>query len=150
MLRKELIVLGLEGSTSEEVLRNLSARFVKAGVAKDTYPDALVVREKKYPTALPATAFDVAVPHTFKEYINEPAVGIGVLKEPVAFQQMGSPEITLHPQILFMLAITDPNEQISLLRKIMKLIQDKDELVKIRNAKSPDEIYDMLAPVFNQ
>lgn len=149
MLRKELIVLGLDGKTSEDVLRNLSAKFVEIGVAKDTYPDALVAREKKYPTALPATAFDIAVPHTFKEYINEPAVGIGVLKEPVEFQQMGSPEITLKPQILFMLAITDPNEQIALLKKIMKLIQNKEELMKIRNAKSSDEIYEMLAPIFN-
>ena len=149
MLVKDLIVLNLEGSTSEEVLRNLSAEFVKIGVAKPTYPDALVEREKKYPTALPATAFDIAVPHTFKEYINTPAIGIGVLKNPVEFQQMGSPEITLKPKILFMLAITDPNEQIALLKKIMKLIQNKEELDKIRDAKSRDEIYDMLAPIFN-
>lgn len=149
MLRKDLIVLNLEGETSEEVLRNLSAEFVKSGVAKPTYPDALVEREKKYPTALPAVAFDIAVPHTFKEYINEPAIGIGVLKNTVQFQQMGSPEITLEPKVLFMLAITDPNEQIALLKKIMKLIQNEEELKQIRAAKSTDEIYDLLSPIFN-
>ncbi|NCB32290.1 MAG: PTS sugar transporter subunit IIA [Erysipelotrichia bacterium] len=149
MLRKDLIVLELEGKTSEEVLRNLSAEFVKTGVAKPTYPDALVEREKKYPTALPAVAFDIAVPHTFKEYINEPAIGIGILKNKVQFQQMGSPEIALEPKLLFMLAITDPNEQIALLKKIMMLIQDEKKLNQIRDAGSSEEIYELLSPIFN-
>ena len=149
MLRKELIRLNLEAETSEEALRTLAQVFVDNGVAKDSYPDAIVAREQKYPTGLPATAFDIAVPHTFAEHVNEPAMGVGVLKKPVTFQQMGSPEITLHPQILFMLAITDPKEQISLLRKIMKLIQNPEALNKVREAKSVDEVYDILNPLLS-
>ena len=149
MLRKELIRLNLEAETSEEALRTLAQVFVDNGVAKDSYPDAIVAREQKYPTGLPATAFDIAVPHTFAEHVNEPAMGVGVLKNPVTFQQMGSPEITLHPQILFMLAITDPKEQISLLRKIMKLIQNPEALNKVREAKTVDEVYDILNPLLS-
>lgn len=149
MLRKELIRLNLEAETSEEALRTLAQVFVDNGVAKESYPDAIVVREGKYPTGLPATAFDIAVPHTFAEHVNEPAMGVGILKHPVVFQQMGSPEITLHPQILFMLAITDPKEQITLLRKIMKLIQNPEALNKVRDAQSVDEVYDILEPLLS-
>lgn len=147
MLKKELIRLNLEAETSEEALRTLAQVFVDNGVAKESYPDAIVLRESKYPTGLPATAFDIAVPHTFAEHVNEPAMGVGILKHPVVFQQMGSPEITLHPQILFMLAITDPKEQITLLRKIMKLIQNPEALNKVRESQSVDEVYELLEPL---
>ena len=126
MLRKELIRLDVEAKTAEEALRIMAGLFVESGVAKPSYPDAIVAREAQYPTALPATAFDIAVPHTFAEHVNEPAMGICVLREPVEFHQMGSPEITLQPRLLFMLAITDPKDQIKLLRKIMKLIQNPE------------------------
>lgn len=141
MLRKELIKLNVEAKTSEEALRIMANEFVKAGVAKPSYPDAIVAREEKYPTALPATAFDIAVPHTFAEHVNEPAMGICVLKEPVEFRQMGSPEIELHPQLLFMLAITDPKDQIKLLRKIMKLIQNSEALNHIKESGDVEEVY---------
>lgn len=147
MLRKDLIKLNAEARTSEEALRAMAQLFVDAGVAKPSYPDAIVEREAKYPTALPATAFDIAVPHTFAEHVNEPAMGICVLKEPVEFKQMGSPEITLHPRLLFMLAITDPKDQISLLRKIMKLIQNADALNQIRGAKDAEEVYSIVNPL---
>lgn len=141
MLRKELIKLNLEAENFEEALKSMAQAFVDAGVAKESYPEAIVEREKVYPTALPATAFDIAVPHTFAEHVNEPAMGIAVLKKPVEFRQMGSPDIILHPQVLFMLAITDPEDQITLLRKIMSLIQNEESLNDIKNAQSVEELY---------
>ena len=147
LLKKELIKLGLEGETSKDVLRALASIFVEAGVAKDTYPDAIVLRESQYPTALPATAFDIAIPHTFAEHVNEPAMGVAVLAHPVEFQQMGSPEITLHPQVLFMLAITDPKDKIELLKRIMGIIQNPEVLNQIKYAKTTDEIYDLVGPI---
>lgn len=147
MLKKELIKLNVDAKTSEEALRIMAQLFVDTGVAKPSYPDAIVEREAKYPTALPATAFDIAVPHTFAEHVNAPAMGICVLKEPVEFKQMGSPEITLQPQLLFMLAITDPKDQISLLRKIMKLIQNPEALNQIKAASSTDEVYSIVNPL---
>ncbi len=147
MLRKELIKLDADVENSEEALRMMAEMFVQEGAAKPSYPDAIIAREAQYPTALPAEAFDIAIPHTFAEHVNEPAMGICVLKNPVEFKQMGSPEITLHPQLLFMLAITDPKDQITLLRKIMKLIQNADALKQIKEADSVDEIYSIVNPL---
>lgn len=145
ILKKELIVMDVEAASSEEALRIMANYFVAAGIGKASYPDAIVEREKQYPTALPATAFDIAVPHTFAEHVNEAAMGVCILKNPVEFRQMGSPDITLHPQVLFMLAITDPKEQIVILKKIMKLIQNEQALNQIKNAKTSDEIYQLVS-----
>ncbi|MDV4149949.1 PTS sugar transporter subunit IIA [Clostridium sp. AL.422] len=144
MLRKDLIRLNVDAKTSEDALRTMAQVFVDLGIAKSTYPQAIIEREDKYPTALPAAAFDIAIPHTFAEHVNEPAMGICVLKKPVEFKQMGSPDITLYPQILFMLAVTDPKDQISILRKIMMLIQNSDVLKKIKTATTVDEVYSIV------
>lgn len=144
ILKKELIVMDVEAVDSEEALRIMANHFVEAGVGKKSYPDAIVEREKQYPTALPATAFDIAVPHTFAEHVNEAAMGVCILKHPVEFRQMGSPDITLHPQLLFMLAITNPKEQIVILKKIMKLIQNEQALNQIRDAQTGDEVYELV------
>ena len=148
-LKKELILLNLEAESNYDVLYKMGQKFVDVGVAKPSYPQALVDREKNYPTALPAQAFDIATPHTFAEHVNEAAMGIAVLAHPVEWQQMGSPEITLHPQVIFMLAITDPKSQIGTLRKIMQLIQNNETLEKIKNAKDQDEIYELVKDIFD-
>ena len=149
MLRKELIKIGLDCANSTEVLMTMGQAFVDLGVAKESYPQALVDREANYPTALPATAFDIATPHTFAEHVNEPAAGIAILDHPVEWQQMGSPEITLHPQLIFVLAVTDPKQQIGTLRKIMMLIQNPEKLQKIKDAKTVDEVYALVEDIFN-
>lgn len=146
LLRKDLIRIGLKGNTSEEVERNFAAVFVEAGVGKPNYPDAIVEREKEYPTGLPAAAFDIAIPHTYAEYVNEEAMGIAILEQPVEFKQMGSPEITLYPQILFMLAIINPKNQIKTLQNIVKIVQSGDLLQQVKNAKTAEEVFDILEP----
>lgn len=145
-LRKELIKVGLDAADEEDALRQMSAEFVALGVAKDSFPEALLEREGVYPTGLPAIAFDIAIPHCASENVNETSMGVAVLAHPVEFLQMGSPEITLHPEILFMLAIKDPKKQIETLQKIMGVIQNANLLNAIKKAQSADEVYELLAP----
>lgn len=145
-LRKELIKVGLDAADEEDALRQMSAEFVALGVAKDSFPEALLERERVYPTGLPAIAFDIAIPHCASENVKETSMGVAVLAHPVEFPQMGSPEITLHPEILFMLAIKDPKKQIETLQKIMGVIQNADLLNAIKKARSADEVYELLAP----
>lgn len=147
MLRKELIQLNLECEDSQEAIRTLAQSFVKYGAVKESFVEAVMEREKNYPTGLPAVAYDIAIPHTVSKHVIEPAMAVGVLKKPVEFHQMGSPEIILHPQVLFMLAISDPKEQLTLLRRIMKLLQNKELLEAVKEADTPDKVYDLLKPV---
>jgi PTS system galactitol-specific IIA component len=147
MLNRDLIRLDLDVKSKEEAIRTLAEDFVRAGVVRESFVDAVLERERQSPTALPAVAYDIAIPHTVSAHVLTPAMNVAVLKHPVEFQQMGSPDITLHPQVIFMLAISDPKDQLSLLRRIMKMLQNKDLLNRIRSAKTKDEIYDLLRPV---
>jgi len=146
LLRKELVNVGIEASSQKDLLLKLANQFLAEGLVKPSFLQAILDREAVYPTGLPATAFDIAIPHCAASNVNETSMAVATLKHPVEFQQMGSVEITLHPQVVFMLAIQDPDKQLETLQKIMGVIQDKKLLEDIRAAKTVDELYGLLAP----
>lgn len=147
ILKKELIRLAIEAADSEEALRIVAQGFVDSGYAKDTYPGAIVDRERVFATGLPAPAFDIAIPHCDSEHVIKPGVGIATLKDPVAFHMMGDPETILHPKVLFMLALTEPHGQLEMLQKLIGVIQDAELLEKIAACNDADALYDLMAPV---
>ena len=149
LLRKELISINMDVDSREDLLFKLAQRFLDEGLVKDTFPQAILERETVYPTGLPAVAFDIAIPHCAASNVNETSMAVATLKHSVEFQQMGSPEITLHPEVVFMLAIQDPNKQIETLQKIMGVIQDGELLKSIRSVKTSVELYDLLAVKVN-
>lgn len=149
LLRKELVNVNLEASSKEDLLRKLAGEFLEEGLVKPSFPQAILDREAAYPTGLPAIAFDIAIPHCAASNVIETSMAVATLAHPVEFQQMGSAEITLHPEVVFMLAIQDPDKQLETLQKIMGVIQDRDLLVKIRSSRDADELYGLLSPKVN-
>ena len=147
ILKKGLIKLAVEATDSEEALRAVAQGFVDNGYAKDTYPQAIVERERVFATGLPAPAFDIAIPHCDSEHVIKPGIGIATLKDSVAFQMMGDSETILHPKVLFMLALTEPHGQLEMLQKLIGVIQDAKLLEKIGACKDVDALYELMAPV---
>lgn len=144
MLNRDLILLDLDCKSSDEVIRTMAARFAEVGVVRESFIEAVAHRETVFPTAIPAE-IPIALPHTASEHVITPAVGVGVLRHPVEFSQMGSPEIKLQPELVFMLAIKDPKAQIGLLKQMMKLIQNGELLRSIQRAADADTVYSLLA-----
>lgn len=144
LLHKELIKVGASYTSQEEALRSIAQGFVDEGLCKDTFPDALVEREASYPTGLPA-ALDIAIPHCAASNVNTTSMACVTLKEPVEFHEMGDPNSVVHPRIIFMLAIKDPDKQIETLQKLMSVIQDADLLNNILDATSQEDVYTLLA-----
>lgn len=102
VLKKELIAVGESYSSREEALLTIARRFVSAGYAKGSYPQAIIERERVFPTGLPAEAFDIAISHCDSEHVLESAIGVSVLDKPVEFCMMGNlSDEPLHPLIIF-------------------------------------------------
>lgn len=147
VLKKELIAVGESFSSREEALLTIANRFVDAGYARGSYPQAIIERERVFPTGLPAEAFDIAISHCDSEHVLESAIGASVLERPVEFCMMGNlSDEPLHPIIIFMLAIKDPKCQVPTLQKMMEVIQNKHLLEQLRGAASEEEVFDLLAP----
>ena len=146
VLKKELILVGMTETSAEEAMRALAGTMLAAGLVRESFVEAVLAREKAYPTGIPAKIFDIALPHTMAEHVIEPCLAVGVLKKPVEFRQMGTPDIILHPRVIFMLAISDPKEQLGQLKKIMKLLQNDELLLGIRDADNAERVVELLTP----
>lgn len=144
-LKKELIFVNKLYSTNEEALREMANEFVDLGVCKQSYPQAILDREKKYATGLP-TSVGTAISHCDPEHVVQAAMGVTTLCHPVKFGQMGGGE-DVDVSIIFMLAVKEAKAQVPTLQKLMKIIQDSDMLHKIIKISNGEALYKLLVPV---
>lgn len=129
----------------EEVLHYFADLAMKNGFAKAGFDDALIQREKEFPTGLPME-IPIAIPHAYPEYINQPGIGIALLQPPVNFRQMGSEEeIWLPVHLVLLMLVTQDIAHSSDLSVIIRMFQDVGWYESFSKAKTPDE----LAKCFN-
>ncbi len=142
----ELVTMIDAPMTKEEIVRLVSAPLLKAGLVKDSYPQALLEREKNFPTGLPTQGVGVAIPHTDCEHVNTAGMAIGILRHPVVFQNMVDPEEAIEVQILFMLAIDEPHGQVEMLQRLSDVLQDPDLLETIVGSAGPADAWSAIEP----
>lgn len=143
-LDKSVIVPDLEAESWEDVMKSLGQKLIDEGYTKESYIDALITREKDFPTGLDIDGLGVAIPHTDVSHVNKAGIAIGVLKKPVTFIQMGSDDEEIGVKLVFMLAVTDPNAHIDELQRIIEIIQDKDVLEKLFTVTDKDTIIEVI------
>ncbi len=140
LLDKNLIVLDADVKTAEECIRLSAGLFRRHGYVKEGYADAVAARETEYPTGLPGDGISIAIPHTNNEFVNKPCVGVVIPRNPVQFGMMGTKNDVLSCEVILPMVIQDSKMQITMLREMMKIIQNGELLRKIRDAKSKEEI----------
>lgn len=139
-LKSELILLDFEADSSTEVFEKLGRTLIKEGYCKETYIDALIEREKDFPTGINMGGIGIAIPHTDKRHVNHGGVAIGVLKKSVDFYQMGTTDEKVEAKLIFMLAVDDPKEHLTFLQRILQVLQDQKVLEKVKNVTSKEEL----------
>ena len=147
ILDRNLIFPGLDAPKMEDVMTRVGGALTKAGYAKDTYVEALIAREKEYPTALDVEGYGVAIPHTPVDHVLGTVIPVAILKEPVEFVQMGSDDETIGVRIIFMLTLAGkPGEHghLDQLQRVLSIIQDTAVLDRLLSAKDADEIMNII------
>lgn len=139
-----MILTNLEARSSDEVMEKVGGAVIRAGYAKESYVQALKVREKDYPTGLDVDGIGVAIPHTSVDHVLKSGVAIATLKQPVTFVQMGTDDETAEIKVVFMLAVVDPNDHIDELQQILAILQDTTVLEKLMNAENAQQIIDLV------
>jgi PTS system galactitol-specific IIA component len=135
IIEEDLIEVNIDADDFAEAITVLSRNFLRKNYVKRTFPDALIEREKTFPTGLETNRLGIAIPHTDPKHVIKGSLGIGILKNPVTFQAMDTKK-DVPVSIIFMLAITHPASQLKTLQKIMELIRDEQALLDIKNAKN--------------
>ncbi|NRT75167.1 PTS sugar transporter subunit IIA [Clostridium beijerinckii] len=143
-MNSDLIALNLEVKNKEEVIQELGKRMFEKGYVKSTYIDAVLEREKTLPTGLDIGEMCVAIPHTDSKHVNESNVALAVLKNPVEFRNMIDPNKKVEVMVVFLLAINDPDSQVTLLSKLMSVFQNVELLKQIKSSSSTEEVTKLL------
>lgn len=140
MVKPELVNLQLDISTSSQLFHGVAQALQEQGFVKPSYLDALIDREKVFPTGLATEFMNVAIPHADPEHVNQPFIYIARNKQNVKFLQMGDNQ-ELNVQSFLFLGIKNPKEQIGLLARIMELLGNDSFIKKFRQVTSNEEAY---------
>jgi len=141
---ESVILLDLEAKTSKEVLTLMSKHLNEKRLIKDSYLEAVVSREKEFPTGLPTKGISVAIPHTDAEHVKQKTISLAILKDPVEFGVMGDPHQTTPVKLVFMLAMDEADAQLNLLQNLMKVFQDEEMLQFLVSEKDKSKIVNVL------
>jgi len=139
LISPEIVLLDLEAESDMEAIDKLARHLYAKGIVKESYVPAVKQREIDFCTGLAFKTMGVALPHTDSFHVNQQAVAIGVLKHPVPFHAMGTPEETVDVSMMFMLAIQKPDAEIAFLGKMIEILQEDGCLEMIRNAPTPED-----------
>jgi PTS system galactitol-specific IIA component len=141
---ENIVLVELNGTSREDLLTTLTQALVQAGYVQPEYVDAVLEREKDFPTGLPTEPVAVAIPHGSPECVIKSGVAVGVLSNPVAFQEMGTPTNTVDVRLVFVLAIREVESQTEILQRFMQIFQARALLEQLCVARKPENIVKLL------
>lgn len=148
-ITEECVFRDLDFPDHLKALSFLADSLKKAGYVKEGYKEAILAREKQYPTGLPGGEINMAIPHTDYHLVNRTTVAVGILKNPVLFHSMDNVAHEIPVQVIIMLAIKEPHGQIKMLQNIIGLIRDHELLKSIIDDYSTDQIIKKLKTRLN-
>lgn len=143
MFDEEIVLLDITPKDSTEALSMVSDELIKKAVVKESYKDAVIKREKEFPTGLNAPSCGIAIPHTDAIHVNKPQIAIARLAQPVKFLQMGD-GANVEAKLIFMLALKEPHAQLETLQKLMALIQNETAVTELIAAKDSKTVINVL------
>ena len=128
----------------EAALKLLADELIKSGVAKDSFYDGIITREKNFATGLTLNNMCVAIPHTDPEHVNRTQIAFMSLTEPVDFIEMGTDDKVIPVTMMFMLALKEAHQQLDMLMKLMDVFQNDDLMERFKEVDNFDDYYKLI------
>jgi PTS system galactitol-specific IIA component len=144
VLKEDCIIENLKVKTKEEALTAMCGILLAKGYVKDSFLQAILERERLYPSGLPMEGHKIAIPHTDAEHVNESVILFARLEDPVEFSSMGDPDEKILVRLVSMFALKEKKKIGFLLDVLITAYSDNDTLEAILRAPSAKEIYKFL------
>ncbi len=145
IFNEQLVIMDCEATDSSEVISQLCTRMEQHGMVKETYKAAVIKREEEFPTGIPTAFYDIAIPHAPSSHVINPGIAIAYLRNDVKFYSMGAEDELLSPKIVILLAIKDPQAQLTLLRNLMGAFEDEQLMTELLHAKNVGDVVDVVS-----
>ena len=132
--------MNLKAEDNKEVLQIMGDAMIREEYGDQGFTEALLKREKDYPTGLDVDGIGVAIPHTDAEHVKKEGISIAVLDRPVEFDAMGEENCQIPVKIVIMFTVAGKNKHIDRLLQILALIKDEKILQGLLEAESKEDI----------
>jgi PTS system galactitol-specific IIA component len=139
----DLIELNYKAENKEEIIGRLSELLQKKGKVKATFKEAVLEREKVFPTGLKTKHITFALPHTDPEHVNETGIAVAVLENTVKFSSMDNASKILDVNTIVVMAVKDKSKQVTVLQNLISMMQDKKITEEIQSSKDKTDILEI-------
>ena len=135
----ELVFFDFEAKDRFEFFNKMSEILVEKGYVKDTWLDAILTREKNYPTGLQFEHIAVALPHVDPENLIKPYIAVIKPKEPIVFEGMAGIGGDIPAELIVNLGLTGHAEgQVAVLQALMGVFMDEASVADITAQTTPE------------
>lgn len=141
---KHICFLQLEVESKEELFEIMANKLYKEGFVKKNYLEGISTREEEYPTGLIVNGTGFAIPHTDSSRVNESQICFASLKKTVEFNDMVDKNHVIPVELVFMLAMSKPHEQLETLQNLVNLFQDLKAVEELKKCNSEEKFKKLL------
>ncbi|HIR90811.1 MAG TPA: PTS sugar transporter subunit IIA [Candidatus Limicola stercorigallinarum] len=135
----ELVFFDFEAKDRFEFFNKMSKILVEKGYVKDTWLDAILTREKNYPTGLQFEHIAVALPHVDPENLIKPYIAVIKPKEPIVFEGMAGIGGDVPAELIVNLGLLAHAEgQVAVLQALMGVFMDEASVADITAQTTPE------------
>lgn len=124
LLKPELVFFDFEATDRFDFFAKLGEKLKVDGYIKDSWMDAILEREKNYPTGLDCPGVSVALPHVDPEHLLKPYIAIIKPKNPIEFDGMADTGL-VNAQLIVNLGLMAHEEgQVAVLQAFLGIFID--------------------------
>ena len=125
------LVFCLEADNQEQLFDQVASLLEEREIVTPTYREALITREKSFPTGLDMEFLgkdlpNVAIPHTDIVHNLAEKVVVVRLEKPVTFHNMIAPDKEVEVSLLFFIINNSSSSQTNILAQLMDFSQEMD------------------------
>ena len=141
----ELIETDLTGSTRDEVIDELIAKFDASGVlgSKQAFKQAIMNREGESSTGL---GMNIAIPHGKSSAVTRPAVAFGIKRDGVDWKSLDGTDAKL----IFMIAVPEKasgDAHLKILQMLSRKLMDDNFREQLLHVTSKEEAFKLLETI---
>lgn len=144
MFEEKYIFRLKEKITRDEILEQVGEVFVRDGIVKEAFIEAIKKREENFPTGLILEGgTKTAISHSDDEYVLKDKIAIIISEEPIVFKSIEDLNKEIECNIFFIMALTKENKN-DILVVLMSLFEEHEEILQKFSKMTNQEILEFL------
>jgi len=147
ILQPTCVRVPLEGKDKDSAITELVELLAENGqlIDKNVVLEAVLVREQTRSTGIGS---GIAIPHGKCSGVKELVMAIGITKDPIDFDSIDNKPVSII--ILLASPIDRTGPHIQALARISRLMLDGDFKLKLENASSAEDVYELISNKENE